>query len=80
MIRKFNTKLLFTDTDSLCYEIYEKKVHIKKMYNYKELFDPSNLPLSSKYCCSDNKKVLGKIKDEYGGKLILKFVGLKSKM
>ena len=24
MIRKFNTKLLFTDTDSLCYEIYEK--------------------------------------------------------
>ena len=25
MIRKFNTKLLFADTDSLCYEIYEKK-------------------------------------------------------
>ena len=25
MIRKFNTKLLFTDTDSLCYEIYKKK-------------------------------------------------------
>ena len=24
MIRKFNTKLLFTDSDSLCYEIYEK--------------------------------------------------------
>ena len=25
MIRKFNTKLLFTDTDSLCYELHEKK-------------------------------------------------------
>ena len=25
MIKKFNTKLLFTDTDSLCYEIYGKK-------------------------------------------------------
>ena len=25
MIRKFNTKLLFTDANSLCYEIYEKK-------------------------------------------------------
>ena len=25
MIRKFNTKFLFTDTDSLCYEIYGKK-------------------------------------------------------
>ena len=25
MIGKFNTRLLFTDTDSLCYEIHEKK-------------------------------------------------------
>ena len=50
------------------------------MYKYKELFDLSNLPLSSKYYCSDNKKVLGKMKDEYGGKSILKFLGLKSKM
>ena len=25
MIRKFNTRLLFTDTDSLCYEIHGKK-------------------------------------------------------
>ena len=79
MIRKFDTKLLFTDMDSLCYEIYEKNPH-KKMYKYKQLFDLSNLPLSSKYDCSDNKKVLGKMKDEYGEKLILKFVGLKSQM
>ena len=50
------------------------------MYKYKELFDLSNLSLSSKYYCSDNKKVLGKMKDECGGKLILKCVGLKSKM
>ena len=79
MIRKFNTKLLFTDTDSLCYEIYGKKPH-KKMCKYKELVDLSNLPLSSKYYCSDNKKGLGKIKDEYGGKSILKFAGLKCKV
>ena len=50
------------------------------MYKYKELFDLSNFPVSSKYYCSDNKKLLGKMKDEYGGKSILKFVGLKSKM
>ena len=25
MIRKFNNRLLFTDTDSLCYEIHGKK-------------------------------------------------------
>ena len=79
MIRKFNTRLLFTDTDSLCYELHEKNPY-KKMYKYKELFDLSNFPVSSKYYCSDNKKVVGKMKDEYGGKSILKFVGLKSKM
>ena len=50
------------------------------MYKYKELFDVSNFSRSSKYYCSDNKKVVGKMKDEYGGKSILKFVGLKSKM
>ena len=50
------------------------------MCKYKELFDLSNLSLSSKYYCSDNKKALGKMKDEYGGKSILKFAGLKSKM
>ena len=50
------------------------------MYKYKELFDLSNFPVGSKYYCCDNKKVLGKVKDKYGGKSILKFVGLKSKM
>ena len=54
--------------------------YVKKMCKYKELFDLSNLPLSSKYYCSNNKKVLSKMKDEYGGKSILKFVGLKPKM
>ena len=49
------------------------------MYKYKKLFDLSNFPVSSKYYCSDNKKVLGKMKDKYDGKSILKFVGLKSK-
>ena len=79
MIRKFNTRLLFRDTDSPCYELYEKNPY-KKIYKYKELFDVSNFRVSSKYYCSNNKKVLGKMKDEYGGKSILKFVGLKSKM
>ena len=31
VIRKFNTRLLFTDTNSLCYKIYGKNPH-KKMY------------------------------------------------
>ena len=29
MIRNFNTKLLFTDTDSLCYKLHEKNPYKK---------------------------------------------------
>ena len=79
MIRKFSTRLLFTYTDSLCYELHEKSP-CKKMCKYKELFDPNNFSVSSKYYCSDNKKVVDKRKDKYGRKSIVKFVGLKSKM
>ena len=79
MIRKFDTRLLFTDTGSLCYELHEKDLY-KKMYKCKELFDLINFPVSSKYYTSDNKKIVGKMKDEYGGKSVLKFAGSKSKM
>ena len=64
MKKKFkHFTLLFTDTDSLCYECEEDPC--EKMYKHKELFDLSNVLVSSKYYCSDNKKVLGKMKDEY---------------
>ena len=79
---RFNTRLLFivmNYTDSSCYELHEKNPY-KRIHKHKELFDLSNFPVSSKYYCSDNKKVVGKMKDEYGGKSILKFVDLKSKM
>ena len=79
MIRKFKTRLLFTDTDRLSYEIHGKNLH-KKIYQYKELFDLSNYSKSSKYYCRDNEKVVGKMKDEYEGMLIKNFVDLKSKM
>ena len=38
MIKKFNTKLLFTDTDNLCYELHEQNLN-KIMYKHKELFE-----------------------------------------
>ena len=59
---------------------FMERNHIKKMCKCKELFDLSNLPLSSKCYWTNNKRVLGKIKDEYVGKSISKYVGLKSKM
>ena len=34
----------------------------------KPTFDLSNFPKSSKCYCDGNKKIVGKMKDEYGGK------------
>ena len=44
------------------------------------MFDFSGYPIDSKYYDSTNKKVLGKMKDEFNGVKIVEFVGLKSKM
>ena len=46
----------------------------------KYLFDLSDYPLNSKFFDPVNKKVIGKMKDEFKGKIISEFVGLKSKM
>ena len=66
-----NPKLLFTNTDSLCIETEEDFYEI--MYENKEFFDLSNFPKESKYYCADNKKVQGKMKDQYGGTAINDF-------
>ena len=53
------------------------------MHKFNELFDLSNFPKDSKYFLSDNKKdkkVPGKMKDEYWGIAICKFIGPKPKM
>ena len=76
---KFDAKLLFTDTDSLVYEIKKENVY-KDFYLYKDLFDLSGYPLHSKFFGPINKKVIGKMKDEFKGRIISEFAGLKSKM
>ena len=57
--------LIVTDTDGFIYETSENFYAI--MYQHKEIFYLSNQCKNSKYYCSENKKVLGKMKDEYGG-------------
>ena len=49
-------------------------------YEDKNLFDFSDYPLDSKFSDPVNKNVIGKMKDEFKGKIISEFVGLKSKM
>ena len=73
-----NSILLFTDTDSLCFETEEHFYEI--MLNNKEFFDLSYFPKDSKYFCDDNRKLPGKMNDEYGGIAKWIFVGTKSKI
>ena len=72
-------RLLFTDTDSLTYEIEAEDVY-KDFWNDKDKFDNSDYPESSPYFNKMNKKVIGKFKDEAAGIPIIEFIGLRSKM
>ena len=77
--KNFYAELLITDTDSLIYEIKSEDVY-KDFFKWKDLFDFSNYSKNSKFFDDANKKVIGKMKDEFGGVIIDEFVGLKSKM
>ena len=80
VLKTFNdAKLLFADTDSLVYEIRGNNVY-EQCFKDKHLLDFSGCRRDSIYYCDLNKKVLGKMKDEFGGIKIDEFVGLKSKM
>ena len=71
--------MLFTNTDSLTYEIKSEDVS-EEFFKHKHLFNFSNFSKNSKFYDSQNETVVGKMKDEYKRILINKFVGLKSKM
>ena len=74
-------KLLFTDTDSLCYEIETDDYYVDISGDVNEWYDTSNYDEDhpSGIYTKKNKKALGFLKDECGGKDIIEFVGLKPK-
>ena len=71
-----NSRLLFTDTDSLMYEVKTKDAY-EYFSNDKELFHISNYSTKSKYYDNSNKWMIGKMKDETAGIAIEQFVGFK---
>ena len=71
--------MLFTDTDSPAFEIKSENVY-EEFFRWKDLFDFSNYPKDSKFFNETNKKIIDKMKDEFGGAITEEFVGLKSKM
>ena len=77
--KHFDAELLFTDTDSLTYEIKSEDVY-ENVFKHKHLFDFSNYPKDSKFFDQANKKVIGKMKDLSKRKIIEELFGLKSRM
>ena len=72
-------QLLFTDTDSLCYNIKTDDIY-KDMLEDEDLFDFSNYPEDHPNFSNKNKKVVGKMKDECAKRILTEFCGLKSKV
>ena len=76
-----NQKLLFTDTDSLCYEIGTDDFYEDISGDVEGYFDTSNfLKDHPSGIQGKNKKVPGMMKDEAGGRIIEEFVGLRAKL
>lgn len=83
-------KLLATDTDSFILEV-ETEDFYKDMYNdMNDYYDMCDFPDEMRYANGEisfivedknkNKKRLGFMKDEYSGRAVKEFIGLKSKM
>ena len=78
--RKYpDARLLFTDTDLLCYVIVTDDVYVDMLVDAQH-FDTCDYPISHPNYSIAKKKVIGKFKDETAGKPIIEFVGLRTKM
>ena len=75
-------ELLFTDTDSLMYEIETDDFYKDLKKDIKKKFDTSDIPPDhpSGTKTGINKKVIGMLKDEDAGKQITHFCGLRPKL
>lgn len=73
------SKLLFTDTDSLCYYIRTEDVY-EDMKTNADVYDFSDYPKHHSNYSETNKKIIGKFKDEANSKPIVEFCGLRAKM
>ena len=72
-------KLLYTDTDSVIVHVQTDDLY-KDMLESAAIYDTSNYPASHPLYSTNNKKVIGKFKDELGGKVMTEFVGIRPKM
>ena len=70
----FDAQLLFTDTGSLAYKKKSEDVY-EEFFKQKHFFDFSNYLKDSKFFDKTNKEVIGKMKDESEGKILMSLLG-----
>ena len=77
-----NAKLLFTDTDSLAYEMKTKDIYKDINPDIEKRFETRDYPINhlSGIKTGPDSKVLRMFKDEACGKQIVEFVGLRAKL
>ena len=74
-----NIKLCYTDTDSFIMNIKTEDFYEDIANDVEKRFDTSNYEVDRPLPTGKNKKVIGLIKDELGGKIITEFVALRPK-
>ena len=82
MKRKYNEsdlKLLYMDTDLLVYDIKTEDFHKDIVEDVETRFDTSGYEPDRPLPIGKNKKVIGLMKDELGGKIMKEFISLRPK-
>ena len=82
MKKSFDCRLLYSDTDSLLYEVKGKDFYRELSVNesLRNHFDLSNYPETHELYNNEQKMVTLKFKDECAGQPLQEFIGLKPKM
>ena len=74
-----NVKLCYMDTDSFIMNIKGNEFYKDISNNVESRFDTSNYEVNRPLPTGKNKKIIGLMKDELGGKIITEFVPLRPK-
>ena len=75
-----NVKLCYMDTDSFIMNIKTDNFYKDVANNVEKRFDTSNYECDRPLPTGKNKKVIGLMKDELGGRIITEFVALRPKL
>ena len=74
-----NIKLCYMDTESFIMHVKTEDFYENTANDAEKNYDASNYTCERALPISKNKKVIGLMKDEIGGKIMEKFVGLRPK-